>query len=105
MRKQELMIQEIEQVGQVAQAQTDNQVLAMWLHGRPYFYEVQRLLAVVAKPLAHITLGNLQGYFSGLEYLAPTSRARAINAIRSLFRFAHTSNSTPRGNPLPLVAT
>jgi site-specific recombinase XerD len=35
-----------------------------------------------------ITLGDLQGYFSTLEPLAPASRARAINAVKSLFSFA-----------------
>jgi site-specific recombinase XerD len=65
------------------------------LHGRPvttqraYAYEVQGLLlAVIGKPLTQITLGDLQSYFSGLESLAPASRARAVNAARSLFRFA-----------------
>jgi site-specific recombinase XerD len=33
-------------------------------------------------------MGDLQGYFSGLEALAPASRALAINAVKSLFRFA-----------------
>jgi site-specific recombinase XerD len=94
MKKLELVVQEVGQIGQVAQVQTDSQVVAMWLHGRPattqraYSYEVQGLLAFVAKPLAHITLVGLQGYFSGLETLAPASRARAVNAVKSLFRFA-----------------
>ncbi|MBI4643352.1 MAG: tyrosine-type recombinase/integrase [Deltaproteobacteria bacterium] len=66
----------------------------MWLHGRPpttqkaYAYEVQGVLAAVGKPLAQITLGDLQSYFSTLESLAPASRARAINAVKSLFSFA-----------------
>ena len=44
--------------------------------------------AALGKPLAQITLGDLQGYFSGLESLAPASRARAVNAVKSLFSFA-----------------
>ena len=93
MQGKELMVKEYGQVGPVAQADNDNQVLAMWLHGRPpttqraYAYEVQGLLAAVGKPLAQITLGDLQGYFSTLEALAPASRARAINAVKSLFSF------------------
>ena len=57
MSGKELMVRESSQMGQVAQADNDNQVLAMWLHGRPqttqraYAYEVQGLLAVVGKPL------------------------------------------------------
>jgi integrase/recombinase XerD len=94
MSGKELMVRESSQMGQVAQADNDNQVLAMWLHGRPqttqraYAYEVKALLAVVGKPLKAITLGDLQGYFSGLADLAPASRARAINAAKSLFSFA-----------------
>lgn len=94
MQGKELMLQEVSQVGEVSQAENDHQVLAMWLHGRPattqraYAYEVQGLLVVIDKPLAHITLGDLQGYFSGLETLAPASRARAVNAVKSLFSFA-----------------
>jgi len=94
MQGKELMVQDHGQVGTVHQAGNDHQVLAMWLHGRPhttqraYTYEVHGLLATVGKPLAHITLGDLQGYFSTLEPLAPASRARAINAVKSLFSFA-----------------
>ncbi len=78
----------------VQQADNDTQLLTMWPHGRPaatqraYAYEIQGLMAIISKPLAHITLGDLQGYFSGLETLAPASRARAINAVKSLFSFA-----------------
>jgi site-specific recombinase XerD len=85
---------QIEPVGHVRQADNDHQVLIMWLHGRPattqraYAYEVQGLLAIIGKPLAQITLGELQGYFTGLETLASASRARAINAVKSLFKFA-----------------
>jgi site-specific recombinase XerD len=94
MGDKELMVRKSSQMGQVSQADNDNQVVAMWLHGRPhttqraYAYEVQGLLAAVGKPLAQITLGDLQGYFSPLESLAPASQARAINAAKSFFSFA-----------------
>lgn len=79
---------------QQSQADNDSQVISMWLHGRPattqraYEYEIRGLLAAVAKPLRHFTLGDLQGYFSHLEKLASASRARAVNAAKSLFSFA-----------------
>ena len=94
MGDKELMVRESSQMGQVAQADNDNQVLALWLHGRPqttqraYIYEVKALLAVVGKPLKAITLGDLQGYFTGLAGLASASQARAVNAVKSLFAFA-----------------
>jgi site-specific recombinase XerD len=94
MKKQELMVQSKGQGGQVHQADNDNQVLTMWLHGRPatthraYAYEVRGVLATIGKNLKAITLGDLQGYFSTLATLAPASQARAINATKSLFSFA-----------------
>ena len=97
MQGQELTVRDKGQAGPVApiaQADNDNQVLTMWLHGRPqttqraYAYEIKALLAVVGKPLKAITLGDLQGYFTGLADLAPASQARAINATKSLFSFA-----------------
>jgi len=90
----ELVVRDEGQVGTVAQADNDSQVLTMWLHGRPattqraYAYEVRGLLAAIGKSLAQVTLGDLQSYFSTLESLAPASRARAINAAKSLFSFA-----------------
>ena len=90
----ELIVRESSQVGQVVQADNDNQVVAMWLHGRPqttqraYAYEVQGMLAAVSKPLRRIALGDLQGYFGTLAGLSPASQARAVSAVKSLFAFA-----------------
>jgi integrase/recombinase XerD len=94
MRGKELMVMDSGLYGQVTQADNDKQVVAMWLHGRPhttqraYAYEIKGLLNTTGKPLAHITLGDLQDYFSTLDGLAPASRARAINAVKSLFSFS-----------------
>jgi site-specific recombinase XerD len=93
MKGQGVTVNKRGRMGPVAQADNDNHVIAMWLHGRPattqraYAYEVKALLAVVMKPLKSITLGDLQGYFGGLADLAPASQARAINAAKSLFSF------------------
>lgn len=94
MSRTELMLREKDQPGPVPQADNVNQVIAMWLHGRPhttqraYAYEIKGVLAFMGKPLTHITLGDLQDYFSTLDGLAPASRARAINSVKSLFSFA-----------------
>lgn len=94
MNGKELTVRESSQVGLLSQADNDAQVVAMWLHGRPhttqraYSYEIQGLLATLGKLLAQINLGDLQGYTSTLEPQAPTTRARAINAVKSLFSFA-----------------
>jgi site-specific recombinase XerD len=94
MSGKELMVRESSQVGQVAQADNDNQVLAMWLHGRPqttqraYAYELQGMLLTLDKPLRMVSLSDLQGYFDTLAGLSPASQARAVNAVKSLFSFA-----------------
>lgn len=75
LKNYEMTVHSSEQGGQVRQADNDNQVLTMWLYGRPattqwaYAYEVRGLMAVVSKPLKAITLGDLQGDCSTLEPL------------------------------------
>jgi integrase/recombinase XerD len=79
------------------QAETDSQVIQLWLHGRSphtqraYFKDVQDFLANVSKPLHQITLGNLQQYSDYLhsKEMAPASCRRKIAAIKSMFGFAH----------------
>ena len=94
MKGKDLAVRDIGRVAPVHQADNDTQVIAMWLHGRPhttqkaYTFEIHGVLGAVGKSLAHVTLGDLQDYFSTLEPLAPASRARAINAVKSLFSFA-----------------
>lgn len=77
------------------QADSDQQLIALWLHGKAkttqesYQYEAKRLLQAIARPLAAVKLGDLQAYLTSLEHLAPATQARATNAIKSLFSFAH----------------
>jgi len=90
-------------------------VLASWLHGRSphstraYQANITRFLAHVGKPLAAVTLGDLQGYADSLvdAGLAPASRARMLAAVKSLLSFAHTTGYLPfnpgRGLRLPGV--
>lgn len=86
--------QEVGYPGQVRQAETDLEVIGLWLAGRPeataraYAFEVKGLLGVIGKNLVSVTLGDLQRYFFGLAHLAPASRSRAVNAAKSLWSFA-----------------
>src|ERR1051326_3697552 len=54
-----------------------------------YRRDADRLLSFVRKPLAGVTLGDLQGFTQSLitSGLAPISRVRTIAAVRSLFGF------------------
>lgn len=78
------------------QADNDQDLIALWLHGRSpntqraYTTDVQHLLAHVAgKTLAHMTLADLQGFADALGDLSDNSRKRTLNSIKSLFTFAH----------------
>lgn len=75
------------------QADSDTQLIALWLHGRPattqrtYQDAVTRLVAFTAKPLTSITLGDLQTFVDSLEGLAINSKKRIIASVKSLFTF------------------
>ncbi len=76
-------------------ADDDGRVVALWLHGRPaetqraYRREADRLRVFVGKPLAAVTLGDVQAYADTLINLAPSSQGRALGAVKSLLAFAH----------------
>lgn len=80
----------------MAQADSDHKLMALWLHGKSkhsqkaYRVDVARLLDHVAgKPLATITLGDLQQFADRLkeEGLAPNTQKRVISSVKSLFTF------------------
>lgn len=80
---------------------TDEQIVALWLHGRPvetrraYRREADRFRAFVGKPLAAVTLGDVQAYADSLVGLAPSSQGRALGAVKSLLAFAHRLGCLP----------
>jgi integrase/recombinase XerD len=75
------------------QAATDDQLIALWLHGRPpntrraYERDAARFLAFVGKPLRGVILADAQAYANSLGGLAPATQARRLNVVRSLFTF------------------
>lgn len=78
------------------QAETDEQLIGLWLHGRPttttavYRADAKRMMIFVGKPLAVTTLADLQAFALKLEAegLAPGTRHRILSAVKSLFSFA-----------------
>jgi len=90
----------------------DKVLLTRWLHGRPehtrraYHANIARFLGHAQKPLAAITLHDVQAYADGLtaEDLAPATRARMLNVVKSLLSFAHETGYLPInvGRPLRL---
>lgn len=87
----------------VQQAETDEQLIDIWLHGRSphtqraYQSDIGQFLRAVEKPLHAITLRGLQEYADELEgaELAPASRHRKLSSIKSLFAFAHRIGYLP----------
>src|SRR2546426_1385820 len=79
----------------VAQATTDDQLVALWLHARSrhtqraYLADVERFRALAGKQLHQVTLGDVQDFADSLVSLAPASQARVLSAVKSLFAFAH----------------
>ena len=79
------------------QADNDEQLIEIWLHGRSihtqraYRSDIDQCLRAVAKPLNRITLRDLQKYADDLEGkdLAPASRHRKLSSIKSLFSWGH----------------
>src|SRR5687768_6461551 len=74
---------------------TDQQLIAAWLFGlaaetqRAYSRDVAGCLAFVGVPLRQVRLTDLQAWAASLGG-APSSRARAIAAVKSLLSFAHS---------------
>jgi integrase/recombinase XerD len=89
-----MLVPIISQTPSAAQASSDAQVLALWLHGksphtaRGYRADVAVFGAFVGKPLREITLGDVQAYSDALSGLAPATRGRRLAAVKSLFSFA-----------------
>lgn len=95
----------------------DKAVLLCWLHGRPehtrraYHADLARFYAHARKPLTAVTLADLQAYADALAAagLASATRARMLNAVKSLLSFAHETGYLPsnagRALRLPAVRT
>ncbi len=83
------------------QAETDEQLLRLWLHGRPatttraYIADVDRFRIFVEKPLGSVTVGDVQAFSDTLEDLSDASRARKLSAVKSLLSFGHRIGYLP----------
>ena len=76
-------------------AVTDDRLVNLWLHGRSthtrraYAADTARFRRGAGKPLADVTLTDLQGFADSLADLAPSSRCRTLCAVKSLLAFGH----------------
>lgn len=80
---------------QPAQAGSDEQLVALWLHGRSggtqraYAADLRAFLAHVARPLRAATLSDVRAFQDTLARLAPATEARRLSAVKSLLSFGH----------------
>ena len=85
--------------GQITPKQADNdeQVIALWLHGqskatqRVYLHDIGFFYQFINKDLSGVILKDLQGYYDYLidRELMPATRHRMLSAVKSLLGFAH----------------
>ena len=79
----------------ISGADTDSQLIAMWLSGRPantvraYQADVDRYCCHVVKPMRQVTAADLIGYAETLAELAASTQHRKLSVIKSLFSYAH----------------
>ena len=75
------------------QADTDAQLIGLWLHGRSantqdaYQHDIVQFFSFVNKPIPTITLRDFQNFADAIQGSVGTKR-RVIAAIKSLFSFA-----------------
>ena len=83
------------------QAETDEQLTRLWLHGRPqttvraYEFDADRFRTFAGKPLRMVTVGDVQGFADSIEHLADASRARSLSAVKSLLSYGHRIGFLP----------
>ncbi len=82
-------------------ASDDDELVEIWLHGRSehtmraYRADVERFRVRAGKPLARVTLSDLQQFAVALEELAAASRYRTLSAVKSLLAFGHRIGYLP----------
>lgn len=83
------------------QADSDDQLIALWLHGRPtktqeaYQANARRLRTTVSKPLCTVTLADLQSFVDSLVSLSPASQKQIVASVKSLLTFGHKIGYLP----------
>lgn len=75
-------------------ARDDSDLISLWLHGKSgntrdaYTRDVEQFLGFVRLPIRSVNLEHVQAYSTHLTGLKPSTRARKLAAVKSLFTFA-----------------
>ncbi len=96
-------------------ASDDDQLVEIWLHGRSehtmraYRADVERFRVRAGKPLARVTLSDLQQFAVALEGTRASEPVSDAPGLQSLLAFGYRIGSLPfdagRGRVFPPVAT
>src|SRR3954469_4934110 len=95
------LLGDLEIHSRVQEASSDDQLIALWLHGRSrhtqraYLADVDRFRSRAGKSFCSVTLSDLQDFAASLEDLAPATRYRALSAVKSLLAFGHRIGYLP----------
>lgn len=103
--------QSISAVPVLTQADTDEQLISLWLHGkskhtqRYYKKDVEHFFATVKKPLKTVILSDLQKFADILSNadLVDGSKRRILSSVKSLISFAHKLGYLPFDISRPLI--
>lgn len=85
----------------ISNSPPDTHLVALWLHDRcpntqrTYQAAATRFLAQTDKPLAGVTLADLQAFADSLAGLAPATRGKVLSAVKSLLAFGHQLGVLP----------
>jgi integrase/recombinase XerD len=100
------------EVVRISQADTDDQLIRLWLHGRSihtqraYSRDIRQFNLFTKKDLRHTTLADLQAYADDLvgKGLKTTSQQRILASVKSLIAYAHKIGYLPfdTGKPLKI---
>ena len=94
-----------------AQADNDQQLITLWLHGkskhtqRYYKSDIKRFFKFTNKSLRQTILADLQNYadYLSTQELADSSKRRILSSVKSIFAFGHKLGYLPFDTSRPLI--
>ncbi|WP_217697231.1 tyrosine-type recombinase/integrase [Virgibacillus siamensis] len=80
---------------------TDDKIIGLWLHGRSkntiaaYSRDIRDFRKFIEKPLAKVTLEDLQRYADSLYHFSTGTIRRRLSSVKSLYAFGYRVNLLP----------
>lgn len=86
----------------------DSRIIHLWLHGKSkntqlaYARDMKYFTEFINKPLASVSLNDLQNYSDMLDLFSIGTKRRMLSAVKSLFSFGYRINMIPTNVADPL---